>query len=219
MREIPYPFKAPMVRAILHDTKTQTRRLDGLKAINADPDHYRFSGILGGHAVFIDKRTAPPVLVRCNARAGDRIWIREAHSIGPGPHVGMYPGETAGTLAWPHVTYAADGAVERRDTRWQGVFGKARPPMFMFRWASRITLDITDVRVERLNAISDADAIAEGAWTPELIADVATTYGRRRDEITPAVCFHRLWEVIHGNGSWQANPWVFVIEFKRLQLH
>ena len=85
----------------------------------------------------------------------------------------------------------------------------------MPRWASRITLEITDVRVERLQDISEADAVAEGCKPirPELVQDgLIVRPGRSAVEE-----FRLVWEQIHGGGSWEKNPWVWVIEFKRLE--
>ena len=80
----------------------------------------------------------------------------------------------------------------------------------MPRWASRITLEITGVRVERLQEISEADAISEGAvqWWQE--SDRKPVHGLARN------CFRLLWESINGPGSWDENPWVWVIEFRRV---
>lgn len=84
---------------------------------------------------------------------------------------------------------------------------KLRQSIFMPRWASRILLEVTDIRVERLNAISDADALAEGCSSDSMLSGdcLASVYAR-------------LWESINGEGSWKANPWVWVIGFRRVQL-
>ena len=93
---------------------------------------------------------------------------------------------------------------------------KWRPSIFMPRWVSRITLEITDVRVERLQDISEADAIAEGV---EYLPDVGgwRCYMNERGGYTYAVTSYRsLWESINGPGSWAANPWVWVIGYRRV---
>jgi hypothetical protein len=211
MRERPILFSAPMVRAILADTKTQTRRVVKPRK---DPDYgcYLAPGEVAGDEN--QARLCP------YGQPGDRLWVRESHSIGPGPGVPLQPGESAGTLRWPHVTYLADGAIERRDTRWKGAFGVTRPSIHMPRWASRITLRITDVRVERLQDISDADAIAEGGteaepgwWTHEGLQ--LNSPGSNRFGGTPIDSYRALWEQINGPGSWDANPWVWVLSFER----
>ncbi len=85
-----------------------------------------------------------------------------------------------------------------------------RPSIHMPRWASRITLEITDIRVERLQEISYADAMAEGVPFTELPP------GQGRPDPLHRAKFADLWESINGPGSWEANPWVWVIEFKRV---
>jgi len=85
----------------------------------------------------------------------------------------------------------------------------------MPRWASRITLEITDIRVERLNEISEADAAAEGV----MMCDGGGFDYHANDYaqgFSPRSSFFTLWESINGTGSWQANPWVWVIEFRRV---
>jgi len=92
--------------------------------------------------------------------------------------------------------------------------------MFMPRWASRITLDVTAVRIERLQDISEADAIAEGCkaldhvqWRTFVEADAGEPYRQH----TARDAYSALWEHINGIGSWDLNPWVWVVEFKRIE--
>ena len=100
---------------------------------------------------------------------------------------------------------------------------KWTPSIHMPRWASRITLEITDVRVERLNSITEADAAAEGVGSDLWFAangvpeDEWTSLGEHGAErVSHINTFATLWESIYGAESWQANPWVWVIEFKRV---
>lgn len=204
-----------MVRAILLGTKTQTRRV-----------------VKPSDLAWMDENQGmrePCNVERCTyGKPGDWLWVRETHSIGPGPGVQLVPGEGAGSLRWPHVTFTADGTVERRNERWSGEFGKRRPSIHMPRWASRITLEITGVRVERLQDISEADAIAEGCRADaglhgdDDLAVAATAmafdqhHGRLHSVPMPNVRYAVLWESINGPGSWDANPWVWVIEFNRV---
>lgn len=119
--------------------------------------------------------------------------------------------------AWPHMLggfqreslrYRADGEYQNEHGAWRW-----RSPIHMPRWASRLTLEITDVRVERLQDISEEDAIAEGAleWARGACAPGNPT------GFTAVGYFWLLWEPIHGPSSWDANPWVWVIEFKKLE--
>lgn len=136
---------------------------------------------------------------------GDRLWGRETFS---GPHC---MDASSGTAAVPpakwgessRIWYWADGNPD------EGDWTRPRPSILMPRWASRITLEITGVRVERLQDISEADAIAEGIQ--ELI-DAGVDH-----DGTPRDTFRKLWESINGPGSWDANPWVWVVEFKRIE--
>jgi hypothetical protein len=220
MKERPILFSGPMVRALLDGRKTQTRRV--LKqatgpslsvGIENEPGVAELSWLSGdgpGHDVHetIKKVPCPYGL------PGDRLWVRETHSIGPGPAVVLEPGESAGVLRWPHVTYTADGAVERRDTRWQGAFGKSRPSIHMPRWASRIELEVTGVRVERLQDISLRDVRAEGCEVREFWLFGADAAGRQR---VGASVYRDLWESINGAGTWAANPYVWCVSFRRVR--
>lgn len=196
-------FSAPMVRALLAGTKTQTRRV-------IKPDgRYRLDLVCpsdGGPA-------------RCPQGApGDRLWVREAwradvahdalppREIPPGSPVFM----EASALNWqggPH----------------DGTPGKLRPGMFMPRWASRISLQITDVRVERLQDISAADCWAEGIPgqpPPGVYIESLGEIARWSDGVVrehPQPAYRALWESINGPGSWDANPWVWVVCFKRIE--
>jgi hypothetical protein len=208
MKERPILFSAPMVRALLAGTKTQTRRVvkithrtPGLAACLAPPAGMR-------------TRTSLAAELCPYGHPGDRLWVRESWSPDP-PDVdgwgytawaGCREGQIAGVperFRYPRFcNYAADWL--HGPIRWT-------PSIHMPRWASRITLEITSVRVERLQEISEADAQAEG-WTrrPEVSTDPQVHKEAARD------WFMDLWESINGPGSWDANPWVWVIEFRRL---
>lgn len=193
MKERPIPFSGPMVRALLDDTKTQTRRLCKLDMRAGMPEPELAS------------------LLKCcpYGQPGDRLWVREAWRA-PGSCDHLPPRSISDCEA---VRFMADEVVGADPG-----FGKGRPGMFMPRWASRITLEITAVRVERLQDISEADAIAEG-----LFQDTAgrwTTYSATeaaKEHLSPVQAYRDLWEQINGTGSWDANPWVWVLEFKRLK--
>ncbi len=210
MKERPILFSSPMVRAILEGRKTQTRRV----VKPQPPAGHTFAGFTihstltsdEGKAVWRAGNTSAYLRdahrVRCPyGQPGDRLWVREAWrtyaSLDDIPPRGIAPG--AG------VQYEAGGSNVIGTNRLH-CMGKLRPGMFMPRFASRITLEITGVRVERLQDISPDDCIAEGAWP------IAHRELGRGDEAVAA--YRQLWESIHGPGSWAANPWVWVIEFK-----
>ena len=182
MNKRPILFSAPMVRALLNGSKTQTRRV-------VKPQHLKFFDqsavdMLGAW----DKRPLP------YGQPGDRLWVRET---------------------WWHdeednsIIYRVDANSDIVDVN-KHETGLAkynwRPSIFMPRAASRITLEITAVRVERLQDISEADALAEGVTAKK----------------TPDACYTAreayavLWESINDPGSWDLNPWVWVIEFKKV---
>ena len=209
-KERPILFSASMVRALLANTKTQTRRAIKAPVSVTSFEHFheeRWDRMQG------DRRGDT---VRCPyGKPGDRLWVREAwraeltwDSIKPSD----IPPEAA-------LWYEADGQ-QRNNGMGHKFKGKLRPSMFMPRWASRITLEVTDVRVERLQDISEADAQAEG--TPCYVCG-GHLHGLSEDDCH---CFHRkatasdyrsLWESINGEGSWSLNPWVWVVSFHRME--
>lgn len=226
MKERPILFSAPMVRAILAGTKTQTRRVVKPQPstgweFEAPPVFGRITSPhpkQGRFGVFIRKGVGtdfPQIdLIPCPfGKPGDRLWVRENfYQDGQWSlRLGREPDDPRGGFwsATSRVIYAADGTPLPDPI--PGNQWRSRPSIHMPRWASRITLEITDVRVERLQDISGMDAKREGvsvpAHTPEDGADL--DYARRG--------FRRLWEEIHGGGSWEKNPWVWAIEFKRLE--
>lgn len=212
MKERPILFSAPMVRAILAGTKTQTRRVvrkqfapDAIVAeVGATtPEGWQVSGHSG--LWWADAGACLDDAVRCPyGQPGDQLWVREAWDFLP-DSAGDEPNAAL-------IVYWATGSSERRlvpDGFKSLLYGheKRRPSIHMPRWACRITLEVTDVRVERLQSISIGDCIAEGIprGGPE------NPDGIERRE------YRKLWECINGPGSWDANPWVWVVSFKRIE--
>lgn len=195
MKERPIPFSAPMVRALLNGTKTQTRRI--IKP--APREDISIGGVRGlvvnGQVTDADGWAA---WNRCPyGQRGDRAWVREAWRSGR--LTDRFPPREM----TPHpVWYEADGQAP------DACNGKLRPGMFMPRWASRITLEVTGVRVERLQEISEADAQSEGCIAPMYASDEST--------LSFAVAYRHLWEAINGAGAWERNPFVWVVEFRRI---
>jgi hypothetical protein len=184
VRDRPILFSAPMVRALLAGTKTQTRRVvkninPTLPASNPEPHHI-----------------ANALRCPCGVH-GDRLWVREAWRVSRFADP-MPPRDLSAHVA---VAYEAESGSWGESE--EELLGKLRPGMFMPRWASRITLEVTGVRVERLQAIHESDVMAEGLR----VADC--------DGLGARVEFSKLWESINGPGSWAANPWVWVVEFRR----
>lgn len=202
-------FNSEMVRAILDGRKTQTRRImkvqpesnqlglllitDSTKHSDIGKYHWAESNATGNHV--------RSKLFSCPFGAvGDRIWVRETwarYNIDQNSHDIAYRATTPED--WPE------------EGRW-------RPSIHMPRWASRILLEITDVRVERLNAISEEDARAEGIIDGGCLnCGEPEPCGCANPEPDATDAFAYLWQSIYGQDNWNANPWVWVIEFKRVE--
>ncbi|MDU9399016.1 hypothetical protein [Pseudomonas sp. zfem003] len=208
MRERPILLAGPRVRAILEGRMTVMRRVMKPQPtpsnmgghswpcpihqtmLHVEQELQNGEGIWGGLADSACPHGAP----------GDRLWVRETFAtLSAGQYEPVKPACGYGQ----EVRFAATDPLADCDV---GVRGYPwRPSIHMPRWASRILLEITAVRVERLQDISDEQALAEGV-------DQTNTsipgYARQR--------FQDLWESINGAGSWDANPWVWVVEFKRI---
>lgn len=216
-------FNGEMVRAILDGRKTQTRRVVKFKP--REPGlNLNFSGLKLGHYRTGDASSGYVLASRgamgcwndktfpahCPyGQPGDRIWVREtwAEAGAGAPELLLYRANYPA-----HVPSHYENVPPAEDIRWT-------PSIHMPRWASRILLEITDVRVERLNSISEEDTRAEGVPPAgDLLPDYPDTYlTPAGDFATAKVAFQRLWQSIYGDDSWQANPWVWVIEFKRTE--
>ncbi|MCY1218201.1 hypothetical protein D9M72_301420 [compost metagenome] len=209
MKDRPILFSAPMVRALLDGTKTQTRRVvkpapswnveSIYRPFTNEPNNWQgFAG--GGPGAIVWYSKCP------YGMPGDSLWVREAIRLVPGQE----PDDGTGRVL---STYDADGSLTVADTwPWKRSY---LPPMHCPRGLSRIDLEITEVSVERLQDISEADARAEGA----------PGYEEGVDEPPPSddyewsyrASFQRLWEQINGAGSWDANPWVWCVSFRRIR--
>lgn len=226
MKERGMIFNGEMVRAILDGRKTQTRRPVKF------PVHDKNLGCeLSGNELS-GELSAGNYLNSAFGKPGDRIWVREAYrfpasldDVSP-TGVGEMAVATGYRKPWAPTFYEFTGTFS---DGWKGFetppkvsdAGKLRPSIHMPRWASRILLEITDVRVERLNAISEEDAEAEGI-DMEALYDSQDCYDCIADHNmtgrpTVTGAFKYLWESIYGEESWKANSWVWVIEFKRVE--
>jgi len=208
--ERPILFSGPMVRAILAGQKTQTRRIVNMRGVDYvgpaggedDPNNWGWADQYGDWHVI---GRGYPLPGRINqgdtwsmpcplGEPGDRLWVKETWrtlaAFDRMPPRLIPPGTP--------IHYEADGPQPEG-------FGRARPSIFMRRWMSRIARDVTAVRVERLQGISDEDARAEG------IDDIGEGAGLAK------IRFQNLWNAINGKRApWEANPWVRAISFPRL---
>ena len=220
IKERPVLFSAPMVRAILEGRKTVTRR-----PVKVQPRSKADIGSYGLGQPFIRNPDVSKANPSCPyGRPGDRLWVRETwycdhDEVQRGPY--LQPADMTDldeARKNGDLVYAADGLTpyEQDQPKW-------KPSIHTPRWASRILLEITDVRVERLQDISDEQALAEGIiphvrggwhWHPHDPANVDDwhQFGFK----TPFWAFHDLWAGINGQENWDANPWTWVVEFKQV---
>lgn len=182
MKERPILFSGPMVRAILAGRKTMTRRV-----MKPQPDYELVRPVVDRKTGEVHAYCDPePTGLKCPYGVpGDRLWVRECW----GPCEGG-------------VCYRADEGpkVVPDDGRWH-------PSIHMPRWASRITLEVTDVRVERVQDITPAACASEGF-------DFVVT-----DGLMPRGQFAKLWDALNSKRGfgWEANPWVWVVDFRRTE--
>ena len=209
-------FNGEMVRALLSGRKTQTRRI--IKDCTVGRD--QISKFIQIEKKFIGcyPEDVPELIRECCPYGipGDRIWVREAFRVhSRATDVATLVYKASERNSWTEQTHRVPVAVCNKPATPE----KWTPSLHMPRWASRILLEITDVRVERLNAISEEDATAEGVPPAgSLLPDYPGTFlTPKGDFATAKVAFQRLWESIYGEESWKANGWVWVISFKRIE--
>lgn len=235
MKERGMIFNGEMVRALLDGRKTQTRRI--VKGTDSAVKFCKEWNI-NGEEVFVvlgekDHTGMNPVLgaISCPFGAvGNRIWVREAFRVhSRATDVATLVYKASERNSWTEQTHRVPVAVCNKPATPE----KWTPSLHMPRWASRILLEITDVRVERLNAISEEDAQREGVHTEVWDQTVVARNYAARDEFFQfwsedmphyvemnqlyRSSFRSLWESIYGSENWLANPWVWVIEFKRVE--
>ncbi|HBT0124028.1 hypothetical protein [Klebsiella pneumoniae] len=194
MKERGMIFNGEMVRALLDGRKTQTRRIIKDCTVGRDPIS-KFIKI-GKKFIGCYPEDVPELIRECCPYGvpGDRIWVREtwAEAGASAPDLKLYRAN------YPeHVPSIYENVPPAEEIRWT-------PSIHMPRTASRILLEITGVRVERLRSMSQDDARAEG---------VIAASG----PMEAGLAFRELWDSIYGEESWKANPWVWVIEFKRVE--
>jgi hypothetical protein len=205
-KESPILFQGEMVSAILSGKKTQTRRLvklpldieNPMVEISAitPPDHFRIRGTCDGRY--------GEWLYRQPYRVGDILWVRECFGWNPDFSDGISP------------CYRADKGHEHDGIKW-------KPSIHMPRSVCRLRLEVTGCRIERLQEISERDAAAEGVESVDDQVVYKTYYKNYQDNkpnsfilSTAKKSFYSLWAKIHGRAEWYKNPWVWVVEFKKV---
>lgn len=231
MKERPVIFNGEMVRAILDGRKTQTRRV----IANVSPDNciplQKPTKTKDG--IYTHVMDAPGHGLCPFGQVGDRLWVREtwgvvSHDFDENERIIDWVPDRPATAIHEmpfgngyysgHAIYAADGEFTWGDDDGHGERSCWKPSIHMPREACRILLEITAVRVERLNDISQEDARAEGVKPAgDMLPDYPDTFLTPKGDFAIAkVAFQRLWQSIYGEESWAANPWVWVIEFRRV---
>lgn len=246
MADRPILFSAPMVRALLEGRKTQTRRIINFPGVEKVLDFVKVGTDKEGRTVYEMKDARGQFVTRPAGKGfvdyhfsprigvGDRMWVRE--------NVSAYDDVEADSLA---LIYEADerkvslgnrnSVSEDVGEKWWLLHayrtdnpdidgGKRVPAIHMPRWASRLTLIVTDVRVERLQAISERDAEAEGVewetadppfcYVPGIWPHDLTAVGVEQSSTPFSACYLKLWDYINGAGSAAANPWVAAYTFR-----
>ncbi|HCF1158770.1 hypothetical protein [Pseudomonas aeruginosa] len=202
-KERPILFSGPMVRAILEGRKTVTRRV-----VKPQPDF--LGSMVDPNTPFKTLDAGLHARITCPyGEPGDRLWVRETWGL----QVRSYGGGAGEFIVYratnPDAIYCRSSEGREYPVKW-------KPSIHMRRHSSRILLEITAVRVERLQDISEEQALAEGVrgepcdHARQACADIGC-WGD-----TAKGAFGFLWESLNGEGSWAANPWVWVVEFKRV---
>lgn len=239
MKHTPILYTTPMVRAVLADRKTMTRRVVRtqfapeaipVEVCATSPEGWQVSGHSG--LWWDDCEACIDDAIRCPYGVpGDRLWVKETFYAWGRWETRF--SQKKGRDEWHFVDltpdaggvyrYAADGVMPGVETR-RGINGNMpawwkRPAIFMPREASRICLEVTSVRIERLQAIGQRDAVAEGLIRLPASGRYVVTNGDQHTGVAstnPVEVYSALWEDINGTGSWTENPWVWVIGFKRV---
>lgn len=244
MKERPILFSGAMVRALLNGSKTQTRRIVRPQPLDPFTDRELPAG------------ARPDALSRCPyGQPGDRLWVRETWAYNGqasknfGPKARRREGFVSYAADGAKVThYFEEGLplpsprqhvptqrededefdfITRKDEYLHKYFRRWRPSIHMPRWASRIVLEVTGTRVERLDDISSEDAEAEGIRrvygfdVPAAMGGLPEgTWSYPNEEnlwwTSPVSAYRSLWVSINGTGSWAVNPWVWVVSFRKL---
>lgn len=209
----PILFKGEMVRAILDGRKTQTRRLVRFPVLDRNGTGCEIAGCEINSMLRQEREQGAGSFICPHGQPGDRLWVKETfqlwdHSINEI--------EVAYKCGWPEASKILTVESKPRGIHNRTTAGKKpwKPSIFMRKDYARLWLEITAVRVERLQDISETDALAEGVT---IKPSAAIASGVCNGTPGPAQFeYYALWESINGKGSWAANPWVWCISFRRI---
>ncbi len=215
MKERPILFSAPMVRAILENRKTVTRRIvKYIPDLGEPPLWCHRAGSEELRNLIGDYRRYCPY-----GQPVDKLWVRETWAARPDQDQ-LPPNMCDNSGLWWRASLPAF------PQGYESCHGKWRPSIHMPRWASRINLEVTSVKAERLQDITEMDAMAEGIVECPIPADedgpnrigymVGPDDGKSGLDVSPRDSFRKLWESINGPGSWDLNPWVWALSFKKI---
>jgi hypothetical protein len=215
VKERPILFSGPMVRAILDGRKTQTRRVVKFPLRHPDFNCEVAACELAGEERSVIQRMCPYGV------PGYRLWVRETWDF--------RPWSEPENRQQVNISYGADGEQRLVDApaAWNPIlysYERWRPSIHMPRWASRLTLEVTGVRVERLQDISEEDALAEGCkviqregQSPCYVFSGTGYDDAKLCHTSPVTAFGCFWDELNGPDAWCLNPWVWVVEFKKEQ--
>lgn len=234
MKQKPILFSTPMVKAILEGRKTMTRRIVKPQIIDCSNKHKGYTTAswkeepislkckansnewycsLCGNGIGSNGKS----MYKCKYQIGDILWVRETfgynHAVEFGKSPFVYKADTNSQTSLTKEKYYANGELKQVESYWH-------PSIHMPKEAARIWLEVTNVRVERLQDISDKDAVAEGIEANSRFGEKVCMWKNYLEYDGfpyPIHSFQSLWESINGKQSWEANPWVSVIEFKRIE--
>lgn len=205
-------FKPDMIKATQEDRKTMTRRLEGLKEINKNPDDWKFTGFADPFCAFFENEKENIITyIKCPYQIGQKLYVKET---------------------WGEVNLAGpDEYFKRNKILYKAKKNIYKPikwksPLFMPKKYARLWLEVIDIKIERLQDISEDDAIKEGVGFGFQMNAGYPDYQHIENGIctltqdTAEISFATLWDSIHKKNPeylWNKNPWVWVIEFKRIQ--
>jgi hypothetical protein len=203
MKSRPILFSAPMVRALLDGSKTETRRVIKVQnTMGRDSILAPHKGKKYASVHLLPEHSTQATTCCPYGNTGDRLWVRETFQPTFAPDIERDDTDWETGKGYQLRYSATDDRVDWMDGD-DNITRRCKPAIHMPRWASRITLEITGVRIERLQDISRGDAMNEGCPFPNMA---------QGDD--PRKWYADLWESINGTGSWDLNPWVWVVEFK-----